>query len=285
MKNNQIKILSLIALLALTGCDKGPKLVEYKVTVKDYEGNVLPNVSIDLLTITESVAASGKHSKEKEVIATSKTNAQGEATFKALPGEYHFRNGKDMVNGLAIQDEVITTTEEGEFELVAWPFLDNSVEPTLGSLRSIGVTFHDFEVTLCDGETKWNLAEKLYDYKCVLVNIWASWCNPCMSEMGDIQQAWKRVNDRVAFIGLDCEETDSNSIINTIRTNKKLIFPMARDTVGVNEWVYAESIPTTFVIDRFGRVVKRVVGSQPSAASFIDMVAPYLGSDYNPYIK
>jgi cytochrome c biogenesis protein CcmG/thiol:disulfide interchange protein DsbE len=96
----------------------------------------------------------------------------------------------------------------------------------------------------------------------VVVNFWASWCNPaCYDEAPVLERGWRAWKDRgVVFVGVDIQDT--------VEAGRKFIrdfsltFPNARDTSGkvsIDYGVYG--VPETFFIDRRGRIRVKHVGA------------------------
>jgi len=88
-----------------------------------------------------------------------------------------------------------------------------------------------------------------------VVNVWASWCGPCRFEFGHFQQAAARYGKRVAFLGIDSE--DSNDAASTFLEEAPVPYPSYTDP----DKSLAESIgashgyPDTAFYDRTGKLV------------------------------
>ena len=89
----------------------------------------------------------------------------------------------------------------------------------------------------------------------VVLNFWASWCEPCRAEAPLLQQAQSRLNShRGTVLGVTYRDTTSDS--RAFVRRYRLTFPEARDTDGDFARAYGTNqLPETFVIDRAGRVV------------------------------
>jgi cytochrome c biogenesis protein CcmG, thiol:disulfide interchange protein DsbE len=96
----------------------------------------------------------------------------------------------------------------------------------------------------------------LADYrgKVVLVNVWASWCDPCREELPLIEEAHKRLSKRGGTVlGIDVKE-NSGAALKAV-DEFGLTFPNLRDRDGsfVREWGQT-GYPENYVIDRQGKV-------------------------------
>jgi cytochrome c biogenesis protein CcmG/thiol:disulfide interchange protein DsbE len=98
--------------------------------------------------------------------------------------------------------------------------------------------------------------------KVVVVNFWASWCNPaCYDEAPVLERAWRTYRDRgVVVVGVDMQDT-TEAAQEFIR-RFQLTFPNAPDhggKVAVEYGVYG--VPETFFVDRTGTIRAKHVGA------------------------
>jgi len=96
----------------------------------------------------------------------------------------------------------------------------------------------------------------------VLVNLWTTWCPPCREEMPSMERLYQRVRDRgVELLAVSEDDPDTQDAVRTFVREMDVSFPVLLDPdreVGrlYGVWGY----PETFVIDRQGRIVERVIG-------------------------
>ena len=116
----------------------------------------------------------------------------------------------------------------------------------------------------------------LQDYrgKVVLVNVWASWCEPCRDELPLIEKAHKRLSARGGTVlGIDVKE-NSGAALKAV-DEFGLSFPNLRDRDGsfVRKWGQT-GYPENYVIDRDGRVA--AVRRFPVTQKWLDKTLPPL---------
>jgi len=116
----------------------------------------------------------------------------------------------------------------------------------------------DFTLPLLGGG---NTALSSYKGKVVLLNFWATWCPPCRAEMPSMETFYKRFNAQgLEILAVDVGE--DALVVQRFIKNGGFTFPVLLDTGNKTSSVYGISaIPTTFVIDREGKIVGKVVGS------------------------
>lgn len=98
----------------------------------------------------------------------------------------------------------------------------------------------------------------------VLVNFWATWCAPCRVEMPILQDVWEDYRDRgFTVLGLYTDEGPIADLVGWYR-RAGITYPFARATpAAVRGFGQGSVVPTSFLIDREGRVVERVEGVYP----------------------
>jgi thiol-disulfide isomerase/thioredoxin len=98
--------------------------------------------------------------------------------------------------------------------------------------------------------------------KTVLVNLWATWCEPCLREMPSLERLQSRLGDRIAVLAVS-EDRGGNKTVEPfigklgLKSVKIYIDPKSE----VGQAFGARGLPTSFLIDREGKVRGRVEGA------------------------
>jgi thiol-disulfide isomerase/thioredoxin len=95
--------------------------------------------------------------------------------------------------------------------------------------------------------------------KITVVNFWASWCPPCRAETPGLVTLAAQDRD-VAFVGVN--EKDSVSAAKAFTRDYKVTYPSIVDKIGTlaARWPVPPGLPSTFVLDRQGRLAARFTG-------------------------
>lgn len=95
-----------------------------------------------------------------------------------------------------------------------------------------------------------------YRGKVTLVNLWATWCIPCITEMPTIQKLYDRYRDSGFVVA--AVATDDPPFADRVRdfaAERHLTFEILHDGSGDIEQAYGtRGIPSTYLLDREGRV-------------------------------
>ncbi|SDC92883.1 Peroxiredoxin [Paenibacillus sp. UNCCL117] len=129
-----------------------------------------------------------------------------------------------------------------------------------GALRT-GDQAPEFNAMTLDGGSV-SLAE--YQGQGVLLNFWASWCGPCVSEMPRMNDAYREGVPGVAMLAVNVGE--SRGTAAEFAANHGLSFPVLLDPSGEAAGRYGlVGLPRTFLIDGSGRIARIVTGELASA--------------------
>ena len=116
----------------------------------------------------------------------------------------------------------------------------------------------EFELPTLDGESTLSL-EGLRG-KAVVVNFWASWCQPCKDESPYLEEMWRdRRGEGLVIVGINEEDVSKDA--RRFARRAGLTYPLVRDKSGeLRDDYRLRGYPETFVIDRRGDVVEHVAG-------------------------
>ncbi len=95
----------------------------------------------------------------------------------------------------------------------------------------------------------------------VLVNFWATWCPPCRAEMPGIESAYEAKRDAgFTVVGVSMDDKTPEQIATWLHEHG-IAYPVALGTPAVTAaFGGVESLPTSFLIDRRGRVRYTIQG-------------------------
>jgi thiol-disulfide isomerase/thioredoxin len=98
--------------------------------------------------------------------------------------------------------------------------------------------------------------------KVIFLNFWATWCMPCVAELPSIDKLYNQFkNDNIVFLLISNEKTEKVQSYKT-RKGYDVPFVIQDSTSKIPRMYYSRSIPTTFIINKEGKVVKASVGAE-----------------------
>ena len=97
--------------------------------------------------------------------------------------------------------------------------------------------------------------------KVVFVNVWATWCAPCIEEMPTIQQLYERLHGRgLEILAVSLDALGAQVVVPFIQSHR-LSFPTLLDTKNIVQRLYMTTgVPESFIVDKRGILVEKVVG-------------------------
>lgn len=110
------------------------------------------------------------------------------------------------------------------------------------------------------GGGQWNLAD--HRGQIVLINYWATWCEPCRDELPGLMQVARESSPGLAVVGVSLDDgPDASAKVQQFATQYRLPYPIAFPAATEHLGAREISIPTTVLLDRQGRIVKTYTGA------------------------
>jgi peroxiredoxin len=143
----------------------------------------------------------------------------------------------------------------GALTIGAWVMRDQLFPIEVGSIAP------DFEARAMDSS---NRVRTMADYrgKVVVLNIWATWCAPCVYEMPTFEKLRKELPDTgLAIVAVSIDDYVGGDSVRTFARNLNLTFDILLDSLKrINRDYLTTGYPETFVIARDGTIRKKWIG-------------------------
>ncbi len=132
----------------------------------------------------------------------------------------------------------------------------------------------DSKFILLDGSNK-NLSD--WKGKVVLVNFWATSCTTCVAEMPDLIQTFEKYQKNGFHTVAVAMQYDPPAYVVNFAESRKLPFDVAIDNTGTiaHDWGPVQLTPTTFIVNKEGKIVKKFVGT-PDFAELHNLIEKLL---------
>ncbi|MHA6280288.1 TlpA family protein disulfide reductase [Salinimicrobium sp. CAU 1759] len=91
-----------------------------------------------------------------------------------------------------------------------------------------------------------------------VINLWATWCPPCIAEMPSFQKLYNEYGDKVNFYFVSTEETEK---LEQFLKKKDYRLPVYQPIDMAPQKLQSRTLPTTFVISREGKIAVSKKGS------------------------
>ena len=132
--------------------------------------------------------------------------------------------------------------------------------------------------TDADGKT---LSLRDFAGKLVLVNLWATWCAPCRREMPSLERLQTRLGDKITILAISEDRGGSKAVAPFIaKLGLKVVKTYLDPESAVGRAFKVDGLPTSFLIDRQGRVLGRVEGeAEWDSPKMLAVIDPLLSED------
>ena len=97
--------------------------------------------------------------------------------------------------------------------------------------------------------------------KVIFINFWATWCPPCIAEMGSVNALYNKLKDnpRFVFIIVDVD-TNNFPVSNSFMNKHQYNLPVYQIASSISENLFTGTIPTTLIINSKGNLVQKHEG-------------------------
>ena len=137
----------------------------------------------------------------------------------------------------------------------------------------------DFVLPLTDGSEA-KLSELLKDKEVVVLNIFASWCGPCEKEFPDMEKTYQKYKDKMEIVAVSGDLVlDEMEDMVKYKEEHNLSFLIGMKNESIDS-LKVGGFPTTYIIDRNGRIVFSQSSAFLHEGDFEKVVTSLMGDDY-----
>lgn len=135
--------------------------------------------------------------------------------------------------------------------------------------NNTAIRFQQFETQTLTGETV--TADIFKDYDLTVVNVWATWCSPCVSEIPELVELDKTLPQNVNVISISIDGESEKELVQEMVDHFGIEYPVLMPSESLQNSVlgYVSSLPTTFFVDKEGNLVGEPVIGVPGRSGEI----------------
>ena len=117
--------------------------------------------------------------------------------------------------------------------------------------------------------------------KTVLDNLWATWCEPCLREMPSLERLQLRLGETITIVAVSEDRGGGKAVEPFIDKLGLRSIKTYLDPKSTAERAFkVQGLPTSFLIDRQGRILGRVEGAAEwDSPELLDILKSFLGDD------
>ena len=261
---------------------------QFTVRVTDKNtGKPLANVSVYIQAEKDIYAAA---------YARGKTDENGVFTADVEPSKAKVVCIENVPNGYVYEDFYDMDATGADIKIGTEIVKDH--DGFDGASFALGDVMYDFtlDTIVYDKETgeitgkKVTLSELFASgKKAVMLNFWYTTCTYCIEEFPYIESVYEKYGDEIEIIGINAYPSDRESDMMTFLNNFAaggygekcaLTFPMAKDTLGIQNAFGFTVNPCTVMIDRYGVVSMIQVGGVMGERYFDNAIKHYIADEY-----
>lgn len=101
-----------------------------------------------------------------------------------------------------------------------------------------------------------------YRGQVVLIDFWATWCPPCVVEIPHFVKLYNEYNKK-GFVILGASLDTDMKKLQSFVSNQAIKYPILVDAGEVSSVYAVQAIPTAYILDKHGKIVKKFVGYRP----------------------
>lgn len=158
---------------------------------------------------------------------------------------------------------LVSCGKSGEHKTAKPPVPPPSAQAGSNAARGAHPQAPDFSLTDKDGDVV-----RLSDHRgqVVILDFWATWCGPCRMEIPGFVDLFKKYHDQgLQIIGISLDKDGWNAVKPFMKQNDMNYPVVLGNQQVVMSYGGIRGIPTTFIINRNGEVVDKIVGYRPES--------------------
>jgi peroxiredoxin len=187
-------------------------------------------------------------------------SSSGEKTFSVANQKPEFTPGKEYKPINYKSAILVFLVVISLLVIISLQLKESGIRLWTRATLDVGYAAPDFAFPNLDGKM---ISLSAHRGKVVLVNIWATWCPPCVDEMPSMEklyQGFKGNHFEILAVSID---TLGIKAVAPFMKKYKLTFPALIDPEGEIKTLYkATGVPESFIIDKEGILIKKIIGAR-----------------------